>query len=83
MEKNCCGKNVRKYRNKLSLTQRELSEKTIRFGCPVPVRRISRIENGWCSVFDYELMCFSKLLSVAPDILLNDSDEGIRNTIKS
>ena len=63
-EYNIVGSNVREYRLKLNMTQKELSEKLEIYGIWICRGSLSRLENKQRIVTDYELKALAEILKV-------------------
>lgn len=63
---NICGKNIRKIRQQLHLSQEELAFRLLsQYGIRIDRDQIRQIEMGNCMIADYELLSFSKVLGVS------------------
>lgn len=71
-KKNCCGKQVRKARTALRLSQTDLAAKLQVSGVNIERNSVSRIESGERFVADYELLILSKILKVSVLWLLGE-----------
>lgn len=71
---NAIGKNIKKYRELRSLTQRELSNKIALLGIDIYHSDISQIENQKLMLKDFEIIAFCKVLGVTYDQLFEDTD---------
>jgi len=71
---NVIGKNIKKYRELRSLTQRELSNKIALLGIDIYHSDISQIENQKLMLKDFEIIAFCKVLGVTYDQLFEDTD---------
>ena len=69
---NISGKNVRKRRKELGLSQEELAARLQLAGLETSQRTISRIEIGSRVVQDYELNFYSKALNLSLEELLKE-----------
>ena len=63
-EYNIVGSNVREYRLKLNMSQKELSEKLEIYGIWICRGSLSRLENKQRIVTDYELKALAEILKV-------------------
>ena len=66
---NIIGENVRKYRTKMNLTQRELCDKLDLYGLNLYHSDIYRIENNKRIVKDYESLALSRVFGISLDEL--------------
>lgn len=62
---NIVGKNVRRFRKKMKMSQQALSNKLELLGVYVCRGSVSRIEDGSRTVTDIELLAISKVLGVS------------------
>ena len=69
---NLCGKNVRKIRKSMKLSQRQLAEQLQIIGLDIDKNAIQRIEAGKRFVTDIELKKLSIILNVSLEALLNE-----------
>ena len=74
-QKNLIGKNVRKYRKTLKMTQKELSEKLEVMAIYICRGSISRIEDQSRTVTDIELYGLAQVLGVPIDTLFKTHTE--------
>ena len=58
---NVCGRNIAKFRSKISISQRELADKMQLVGIDIDKNAIQRIECGKRFVTDIELIAFAKV----------------------
>ncbi len=72
---NLIGPRVRWMRERLQLTQDDLSGRLARYGVHLDYVKIGQIENGKRRVIDWELVGFAKALGVSINWLLS-GDEG-------
>lgn len=63
-EYNIVGSNVREYRLKLNMSQKELSEKLEIYGMWICRGSLSRLENKQRAITDYELKALAEILKV-------------------
>ena len=68
---NLCGKNVKKFRKDLQLSQRQLAEKLQIIGLDIDKNAIQRIESGKRFVTDIELKKLSMVLGIDIELLLD------------
>ena len=68
---NLSGKNIRKLRKEMKLSQRALADKLQLIGLDVDKNAIQRIECGKRFVTDIELIAFSRIFNITVDELLN------------
>lgn len=71
---NVIGKNIKKYRELRSLTQRELSNKIALLGIDIYHSDISQIENQKLLLKDFEIIAICKVLNVTYDQLFENTD---------
>lgn len=69
--RNIIGKNVRKYRKNIPLTQDELSAKLFLLDIKLDRPMISKIENGLREVTDFEVQALSKSLGISIEKLFD------------
>lgn len=75
-EKNICGKQVKKLRNKLGMAQVDLAEAlNVDYGFKFEQSDISEIERKARGIRDYELKAISIILNVSPGDLLDPDFE--------
>ena len=70
---NVCGKNIARFRMKLGISQRELSDKMQLVGIDIDKNAIQRIECGKRFVTDIEVIAFAKVFNVTFEELLIES----------
>ena len=73
---NIIGPRVRWMREKLQLTQDELSGKLARYGITLDYVKIGQIENGKRRVIDWELVAFARALGVSITWLISGDEEA-------
>lgn len=66
-----CGKNVKRFRKNLQLSQRQLAEKLQIIGLDIDKNAIQRIESGKRFVTDIELKKLAMVLGVDIELLLD------------
>lgn len=69
---NVCGKNVAKYRLKMSISQRELADKLQLAGIDIDKNAVQRIECGKRFVTDIEIIAFVKVFNIKFEELLTE-----------
>lgn len=69
---NVCGKNIAKYRLKMSISQRELADKLQLAGIDIDKNAVQRIECGKRFVTDIEIIAFVKVFNVTFEELLTE-----------
>ena len=67
---NVCGRNIAKFRSKISISQRELADKMQLVGIDIDKNAIQRIECGKRFVTDIEIIAFAKVFDVSFEELL-------------
>lgn len=70
MQRNCevyniIGSNVKKYRMKCKMSQKEISEKLETYGIVICRGSLCRLENRQRTVTDYELKALAEILKVS------------------
>lgn len=76
--KNISGKKIKELRIKNHYTQKELAQKLQLLGIQISTNEISKIENNYRLVQDFELFAFAEIFGVPTDYLKNNS---LRNSI--
>lgn len=71
---NIIGNNVKKYRTKMKLTQRELCDKLDLYGLNLYHSDIHMIEHNKRIVKDYESLAFAKVFGISLDELYSGTD---------
>ena len=71
--KNIAGKQIKKLRLNLGLSQDQLSGRLAKQGITIDRAGISKIEIGIRGIYDFELKAFAKILKVSPDCLIGGS----------
>ena len=71
---NIIGKNVKKYRTKMKLTQRELCDKLDLYGLNLYHSDIHMIEYNKRIVKDYESLAFAKVFGISLDELYSGTE---------
>ncbi len=61
---NLCGKNIRRFRNILMISQRELADRMQLSGIDMDKNAIQRIECGKRFVTDIEILAFANVFNV-------------------
>ena len=74
---NIIGKNVKKYRTKMKLTQQELCDKLDLYGLNLYHSDIYLIEHHKRIVRDYEALIFTKVFDITLDELYAGADKEI------
>lgn len=69
---NIIGDVLKAYRIKLGWSLAQTSNQLMLIGIDIPRSSIQRIETGDRVIKDYELVGFSKVFKVSPNILLSD-----------
>lgn len=72
MRKNISGKNIKKYRNKLKMTQAELARRMSVAGRITTQRHIHNMELGICRVTDLDLAVLADIFCTTFSELLQD-----------
>ncbi len=73
--KNVVSACVKKYRNKLGLSQEQLAARMQTMNVNMDQQMISKIEKNNRQVTDFELACLCKCLEITPNEMLKDFDE--------
>ena len=71
-DKNIVGKRVQQARLKKKMTQDQLAAKLARNNVQIDRAGISKIENGFRCVYDYELKALAKVTETSPGWLMGD-----------
>ncbi len=66
--KNISGKKLKELRIKHNYTQKELAEKLQLLGIQISTNEISKIENNYRLVQDFELFAFAEIFNVSTDV---------------
>lgn len=69
---NAIGNEIKIYRQKNNMTQKELSEKMQLYGIDLNKNSLQKIERGDRVIKEYELAAFSHIFNVSADILLEN-----------
>lgn len=72
---NVVGLNIKKYRESINMSQRELSNKLSLYGIDLYHSDISRIENLQLFVRDYELKIICKILNITLDQVYENTEK--------
>nr|WP_236871190.1 helix-turn-helix transcriptional regulator [Brevibacillus laterosporus] len=73
--RNITGKQIRKFRKGLNLTQDELSAKLMVLGINIDRPMVSKIENQTREITDIELKCIAHVLGVTVNCLFDEKGE--------
>ena len=73
-QSNVIGKNIKKYRELMHLSQRELSNKIALLGINIYHSDISQIENQKILLKDFEIIAFCKALHISYDQIFENTD---------
>ena len=68
--KNICGKNIKRFRKSLGLTQEQLAVKLQLLGCEMSALTITTIEKGDRFVPDFELKALAEFFNVDINALI-------------
>lgn len=71
---NVLGKNVKKYRNLRSLSQRDLSNKLALLGVDIYPSDVSDIENEKLPLKDFEIIAICKVLNISYEQLFENTN---------
>lgn len=71
--KNISGKKLKELRIQHKYTQKELAEKLQLMGIQISINEISKIENNYRLVQDFELFAFAEIFNVSADVFKCDS----------
>ena len=66
------GNNIRKYREKIGMTQNDLAAKLQINGCDITRSALAKIEVGQRHIYPDEIMNIKKILKVSYDSLLEE-----------
>ena len=69
---NAIGNEIKIYRQKNNMTQKELSEKMQLYGIDLNKNSLQKIERGDRVIKEYELAAFSQIFNVSADVLLEN-----------
>lgn len=69
---NAIGKDIRKYRKKLNLTQPQICNQMQLLGIDMTISILNKIETGKRVIKEFELAGFSKIFGVSADELLKN-----------
>lgn len=69
---NAIGKDIRKYRQKLSLSQPQICSQMQLIGIDMTINSLNKIETGDRIIKEYELAGFSKIFGISSDELLKN-----------
>lgn len=72
---NVVGLNIKKYREAINMSQRELSNRLSLYGVDLYHSDISRIENLQLFVRDYELKIICKVLNITLEQVYENTDK--------
>ncbi len=67
---NICGKNIKRFRKELNISQRELADRMQLVGIDIDKNAIQRIECGKRFVTDIEIVAFTTVFDVSLEELL-------------
>ncbi len=76
---NICGVNVKKFRQKLGISQRELADRLQLSGLDIDKNAVQRVESGQRFVTDIEIICLAKVLNCDYSELLERTDREVDN----
>ena len=72
---NIVGSNIKKYRENIGMSQRELANKVALLGVTLYNSDISYIENHTLFIRDYEQKAICRILGISEDQLFEDTDK--------
>ena len=72
---NVVGLNIKKYREEINMSQRELSNRLSLYGVDLYHSDISRIEKQQLFVRDYELKIICKILNITLEQVYENTDK--------
>lgn len=72
---NIVGSNIKKYRENIGMSQRELANKVALLGVTLYNSDISHIENHTLFIRDYEQKAICRILGISEDQLFEDTDK--------